>query len=91
MYIENNGHIELWLTMMNGQQSLTLCWHSFSRWGREHVPFSFHYNGSQYFVYDYLQPFAPQITQDTRPTIFDAPLRFNFKMEQGGPHSMFYL
>jgi hypothetical protein len=29
MYIDNNRHIVLWLTMMEGQHSLTLCWRSF--------------------------------------------------------------
>jgi len=43
MYIDNNGHLPLWLTMMHGQQLLTLHWCSFSWWGREHVAFSFAY------------------------------------------------
>jgi len=73
-YIDNNDHIVLWLTMIQGQQSLTLLWHSFSRWGRDHVTFSFSYKGWQYFVYDCLLPVATQITQDTWPIIVDALL-----------------
>jgi len=29
MYIDYNRHIALWLTMMEGQQTLTLCWRAF--------------------------------------------------------------
>jgi len=51
MYIDNNRHIALWLTMMEGQQSLTLCprafWREFWRWGRKRFTFIFAYNGSQ--------------------------------------------
>jgi len=56
------------------QESLTLHWPSFSCWGREPFTVSFAYQGSEYFVYDYLQPIAHKITQDTWPTISDAPL-----------------
>jgi len=37
LYIDNHSHIALWLTMMEGQKSVTLCWRWFSRWGRECV------------------------------------------------------
>jgi len=50
----------------------------------EHVAFSFSYKGSQYFVFDCLQPVATQIAQDTQPTIVDAPLKLISKMGQGG-------
>jgi len=55
-YIDNNDHIVPWLTMMQGRQSLTLPWCSFSRWSREHVIVFFSYKVGQYFVYDCLQP-----------------------------------
>jgi len=71
MYIDHNSHISLWLGMMEGQESWTLCWHSFSRWGRESFALSFAYKGSQYSVYDNLQPVTPQISQDTWPTFVD--------------------
>ena len=71
MYIGNNCHITLWLTMMQGQQSLTLSRSLFSRWGREHFAFCFSYEGCQYFIFDGVQSVTPKITQGTRPTIID--------------------
>jgi len=91
MYIDNNGHIALWLTMMEGQQSLTLCWRSFSRLGSGHFTFSFVPKGSQSFIDDNLQPVTPQITHDTWPTIIDTPLTLIFMMGQGGYYSLFCL
>jgi len=91
MYIDNNDYIALWLTMMQGQQSLTLHWRSFSRWGREVVTFSFSYIGGQYFIKDWLQPVATQITQDTRPTIVDSPSMLVFRMGQEGYRNLFFL
>jgi len=66
--------------MMQGQKWLTLHWHSFSRWGRECVAFSFANKGGQYVFYEYLQPIATQITQDARPEIVDAPLMLISRM-----------
>jgi len=91
MYRDPDGHIALWLTMMEDQQLLMLRWQSFSKWGKEHFTFSFSYKGGQYFVYDCLQPVTPQITQDTRPTIVDALLRLILNMAQGGYRDLFYL
>jgi len=48
MYMSNNGHIALWLTMMEGEQSLTLHWHSFSWCGQERISVCFDHYGSQY-------------------------------------------
>jgi hypothetical protein len=84
MYIDNNRHTALWLTMMEGQQSLTLCWRWFWRWGRKHFTFTFAYEGSQKSVYDNVQPIAPQITHDSRPIIIETPLTLIFMMGQGG-------
>ena len=67
---------------MEGQQSLTLRWHTFSWRGREHFTFSVAYKGSQYFVHYYVQPITLQITQDTSPRIVDAPLTLIFMMGQ---------
>jgi len=78
--MNNNGHIAQWLAMMEAQHSLTLQWDSFFRWGRERIAFSFCYDGGQYCVYSSLQPVAPQITQDTRPTIVDASLMLIFRI-----------
>jgi len=76
---------------MEGQQSLTLRWRSFSWWGREHFTFSFAYKGSQYFVYDYVQPIAHKITQDTWPRIVDTTLTLIFMMGQGACYYLFCL
>jgi len=82
MNIDNNGHIALQLSIMEGQQFLTLWWCSFSWCSREQFTFSFDYKGSQYFVYDYVQPIAQKITQDAWPRIVDAPLMLNFMIGQ---------
>jgi len=79
------------LPQMQNQKSLTLHWRSSSEWGREHVTMFLAYKGSQYLVYDYLQPVAPQITQDTLPTIIDAPFTLIFKMAHGVFHFVFWL
>jgi len=91
MYIDNNHHIALWLPMMKGQQSLTLCWRAFWRWGRKRFTFIFAYKGSQLSVYDNVQPVAPQISHHTCPTIVDAPLTFIFMIGQGGYCTVFCL
>jgi len=64
------------LPRIHDQESLTLHWRSISWWGRKCFTFSVAYKGSQYFVYDNLQPIAPQISQDTWPRIIGAPLTF---------------
>jgi hypothetical protein len=46
--------------------------------------FTFAYKGSQYSVYDNVQPVAPQITHDKRPTIVDTPLMLIFMMGYEG-------
>jgi hypothetical protein len=91
MYTHNNGHITLWLTMIQSQQLLLLCWCIFSRLGREHVTFSFSYKGGQYIMYICLQSIAPRITQHTRSTIVNSPLKPMFKIGQEGYHKLFFL
>jgi len=76
---------------MEGHQSLTLRWHSFSLWGRECFTFSSAYKGIQYFVYNCVQPIAHKITQDTWPRIVDAQLTLIFMMGQGVCHYVFCL
>jgi len=41
----------LGLYKMQHRKSLTLCWHSFSDWGCDHVAISFAHNGCQYVDY----------------------------------------
>jgi len=84
VYIDNNGHIELWLTMMQGHQSLLLYWLSFSRWGREGFAFPCTYKGGHFFVSDCIQPVTPKIAKDWPPIIIDTPLIHTIKMGQTG-------
>ena len=78
-----------WLPIMRAQISLTLSWRLFSRWGRECVTSSFAYEGSQYLIYDCLQPISTQITQDGSPKIVEAPLTLISRMGQGASLSVF--
>ena len=91
MYIDHNGHMAQWLTMMEGQQSLTLHWRSFSRWGSENSAIRFGYKGGQWFIYDCLQHIGSVITPNTWPIIIDTPLTLIFRMGQGGYHNLFCL
>jgi len=61
-----------WLHKIHDQQSLTLCWHSFWRWGREGIAICVSYKGGQIFLYDCLQPIGGLSTQDARLKIIDA-------------------
>ena len=62
------------LPKIHNQQSLMLCWHSFSRSGRERIAVCFAYEGCEKFFYDCLQPISGLITQDARQKIIDARL-----------------
>ena len=75
---------------IHDQQLLTLCWCSFSWWGRERLTFSVAYKGSQYFVYDYLLPITAQMAQDIWPRIVDALFTLIFMMWQGAVHFLLY-
>jgi len=55
-YTDHHSHIVLWLPIMKGQKSLTLCWRSFSWWAGQLVTTLFAYNGSQYLHYEKQQP-----------------------------------
>jgi len=69
LYIDNNGHIALFLTMMDDQQSLTLCWRSFWRQGRKCFIFTFAYKAAnnQFLIMCTLSP--PRV-----PMIYDQQL-----------------
>jgi hypothetical protein len=47
------------LPMIQDPTSFTLCWRSFSRCGRDCFVCFLCNKGGQYFVYDYIWPFAP--------------------------------
>jgi hypothetical protein len=70
----NNNRSEMWFPTMQNQTSLTLCWRSFSWWGREGIAICLAYKGSQIFLCDWLQPIGGVICQDARPKIVDPPL-----------------
>jgi len=59
---------------IHDQESWMLHWQSSSWWGRERFSASSAYKGSENCDYDYLQPIAHKVTQNTWPRIVDAPL-----------------
>ena len=74
---------EVWFPRTDEQKSLTLCWRSFSWWGREGIANCFAYKGNRKFLYDWLQPIGGVISQYTWPKIVDALLTLIFMMGQG--------
>ena len=82
-YIDVCDHSPVGLPKVQEQKLLTLCWRSFSEWGRECVTFSFAYKCSLYLIYKHLHPIATQITQDARPKIIDSPLTLVLRIGQG--------
>jgi len=80
--IDHIHPITLYLTIMEGQQLLTLHRHSFSRLGMEHSTFSVSCIGTQYFVYDYGQSITLKIAQATWPKTVDTWLTFIFMIRQ---------
>jgi len=72
MITYSNDQIALEIPDLQDQVSMTLCWRSLSKWGRECVAFSFAYIASQYLINEWPQPIAPQITHDARLRIVDA-------------------
>jgi len=72
--MECNDQIAFELHDWQDQYSLTLCWRSFSVWGRECVALPFAYKASQYLIYEWSQPIATQITHDARLKMVDASL-----------------
>jgi len=68
-----NNQIAFELPDLQHHNPLTHCWRSFSEWGKERVALSFPYKASQYFIDEWLQQIATQITNDVRTKIIDAP------------------
>jgi hypothetical protein len=48
--------------------------------GREHNAIIVDLNGSQYLIYEWLQPIASEVTQDAQRKIIDALLMLIFRM-----------
>jgi len=76
---------------LQNEKSLMLCWRSLSKWGMEHIAFSFDYKGSLYLIYECLQPIATQITQDAGRRMVEAPLTPIFRIGKGACVSCFWL
>jgi hypothetical protein len=90
-YMDVCDQSQIRLPKIQVQKSLTLCWRSFSEWGRECVTFSFAYNCSLYLIYEHLHPIAAQMTQGARPKIIDSPLTLIFRMVQRPVLTSFWL
>jgi len=69
------------LPTIHDQQSLTLRWRSFSRWG---IAINFAYNGGQWFLHNSLGTICSVSTQHANPIIVDAPLTLILQMGQEG-------
>jgi len=82
---------EVWFPRTHDHKSLTLCWRSFSWWGREGIAICFAYKDCQKFLYDWLQPIRGVISEDAWPQIVDAPLTLIFIMGQVGYCNLFCL
>ena len=89
--MHSSDQIASQLPDLQDQKSFTLCWRSYSGWGRERVAHSVAWNASQYHIYEWPQQINPQITNDARPTIVDAPLTLIFRIGHGACFSLFCL
>jgi len=67
----SNNRITFELPDLEVPNSLTLCWHSLSKWGRGCVALCFAHKASQCHTYEWLQPIAMQIMNDARSDIVD--------------------
>jgi len=74
LVMARTDHVTIQLPYLQHSKSLMLHWRSFSGWGSEHDNIIFGLEGSQYLVYEWLQPFATEITQNAQPTTVDALL-----------------
>jgi len=83
LFMDAHDQAPLILPKLQDQYSLTLRCPSVSRWGRESFALFFCYKYGGYYVYGYVYSVAPQITQDTPPTIVDAPLTLIMRMLWG--------
>jgi hypothetical protein len=82
---------EVWFPSTQDQKSLTLCWRSFSWWGREGNVICLAYKGCQKYLCDWLQPIGGVISQDSWRRIVDGPLTLIFMMGHGGYCYLFCL
>jgi hypothetical protein len=72
--MHNTKQINFQWPELQDQNSLMLCWRSFSEWGRDCAPFTFANKGRQYRYYTSQLPNDILITWLTRPKIVHASL-----------------
>jgi len=58
LVMDSSDHVTIQLLYLQVWKSLTLHWRSFPQWGREPDTIIFDLEGSQYFVYEWLQPIS---------------------------------
>jgi len=81
-YINYCHIVTLGVPKIQRQQSLTLQWRTVSACDRECAAIFFNSKESQYFVYEWLQPIATNVTQDGQVKIINAPLTLILRMRQ---------
>jgi len=87
LVMDSSDRVTFQLQYIHDQKLLTLHWCSFSVWGRERDAIVFDLKGSQYPVYEWLQPIATKVIQDAQPKIVDTPLALIFRM--GSDHVVY--
>jgi hypothetical protein len=82
LVMDSSDQVTFKLPYIQDNKLLTVSCRSFSRWGREQNTSDFDMEGSQYVVYEWLQPITTYVTQDAHPKIIDALLIVIFRMGQ---------
>jgi len=82
LVIDSSDQVTFTLPYLQDEKWLALCWRIFWSWGREPDTMILDVEGSQYLVYEWLQPSITQVTQDAQPKIVDAPLTLISRMVQ---------
>jgi len=88
MLMHSNDQISSGLPDLHDQDSLMLRCHVYWEWCGDHVALSFANKASQYRIYEWPQPIATQITNNSKPKIVDAPLTLIFRMGQAAYGSL---
>ena len=70
----SNDQVTFQLPDLQDQKLVSLCWCSFSQWGREGVASSSTYKDDQYVIIECPQPMAAQSTEDVIWKIIHGPL-----------------
>jgi hypothetical protein len=81
--VDSSNHVTFQLPYLQVVKLLKRRGRSFSGYGREPDTMIFELQGSQYKVYEWLQPIGTWVTQDALQKIVDALLTLIFSMGQG--------